>query len=317
MTILSGGGGSGEQPDPKARQLSKPAMKTAFLGLGVMGSYMAANLARGGYDVKAWNRTRARPGVAIASDAGAQIVHSIEEAVKEAEVICTCVGDVPDVEEVLLGPEGVIQFAKPGAIIIDFSTIGSAAVHPIASAIASCEMQFLDAPVSGGDIGAKNGTLTIMVGGDRHSFDTCLPVLETMGKNIRYCGASGSGQAVKLCNQVLCSLNMVGLCEAMLLAEHQGIDPQLIVEVCSTGAAGSWALSNLGEKVANRDFAPGFMIRHMVKDLRLVQEAISRELPGVKLADTLFKIVQNLDEGLGATQGTQAMIRAYYQLENQ
>jgi 3-hydroxyisobutyrate dehydrogenase len=291
-------------------------MKTAFLGLGVMGGHMAANLARGGYDVRAWNRTPDRPGVAIAREGGAEIANSIRDAVAEAEVICTCVGDVPDVEEVILGPGGIAEFAKPGAIVVDLSTIGPAAVAPIAEALKSRKIQFLDAPISGGDVGAKNGTLTIMVGGEADAFETCKPLFEAMGKNIRHCGPSGSGQGVKLCNQILCSLTLVGVCEAMLLAERQGIDPQLVVEVCGTGAAGSWALSNLGEKVADGDFAPGFMIRHMVKDLRLVQEALSRDLPGVELADRLFKVVRDLDGGDGAMQGTQAMIRAYREEEN-
>lgn len=288
-------------------------MKTAFLGLGVMGGYMSANLAKAGYSVNGWNRTSDRPGVKIALEAGANIVNSIQEAVTDVDIICTCVSDIPDVEAVILGENGVIHFAKPGAIIIDFSTIGSAAARHISQQLEPAQIQFLDAPVSGGDIGAKNGTLTMMVGGDKTIFETSKPILETMGKNIRYCGNVGSGQAVKLCNQILCSLNMVGICEAMLLAEKQGIDPNLVVEICSTGAAGSWALSNLGLKVAHGDFEPGFMIKHILKDLRIIQETLNSDpdLPGTELADQLFKIVKELDQGLGGNQGTQAMIRAY------
>jgi 3-hydroxyisobutyrate dehydrogenase and related beta-hydroxyacid dehydrogenases len=293
-------------------------MKTAFLGLGVMGGYMSANLARSGYSVNVWNRTSDRPGVKIALEAGANLVHSIQEAVTDVDIICTCVGDIPDVEAVILGENGIIHFAKPGAVIIDFSTIGSEAARNISQQLEPAQIQFLDAPVSGGDIGAKNGTLTIMVGGDENTFKTCKPILETMGKNIRYCGKVGSGQAVKLCNQILCSLNLVGICEAMLLAEKQGIDPNLVVEICSTGAAGSWALSNLGLKVAHGDFEPGFMIKHILKDLRIVQETLNCDpsLPGIELADHLFKIVQKLDQGLGENQGTQAMIRAYKEGES-
>ncbi len=287
-------------------------MNTAFLGLGVMGGYMAANLSKSGYAVNAWNRTPNRPGIKIAASGGAKIVSTINEAIALAEVIFICVGDVPDVEEVVLGKNGVVRSAKPGAMIVDFSTIGPEAVRRIASQVQSRQLSFLDAPISGGDIGAKNGTLTIMVGGDQDAFETCKPLLETMGKQIFYCGSSGSGQSVKLCNQVLCSLHMVGLCEAILLAKRQGVDPKLMIDVCSTGAAGSWALANLGEKVAHSDFAPGFMIKHILKDLRLVQDILSSEnaLPGVELADQLFKIVSHLDEK-GASQGTQAMIRAY------
>ncbi|HEY9866610.1 MAG TPA: NAD(P)-dependent oxidoreductase [Candidatus Obscuribacterales bacterium] len=288
-------------------------MKTAFLGLGVMGGYMSANLAASGYSVKVWNRTPDRPGVKIASEAGANVVDSIQEAVTDVDIICTCVGDIPDVEAVILGEKGIINFAKPGAIVIDFSTIGSEAARRISQQLEPAKIQFLDAPVSGGDIGAKNGTLTIMVGGDQNTFEMVKPLLETMGKKIRYCGTVGSGQGVKLCNQVLASLNMVGICEALLLAQKQGIDPNLVVEICSTGAAGSWALSNLGLKVAEGDFEPGFMIKHILKDLRIVQETFNSEssLPGIELADQLFKRVKELDQGLGENQGTQAMIRAY------
>lgn len=286
----------------------------AFLGLGVMGGYMTANLVKGGFNVKGWNRTRDRPGVKIAAEAGAEIVSSLSEAIESAEIIFSCLGDVPDVEEVLLGKDGAIDYALKNALIVDTSTIGTTAAKRIGEALSKRHLRFLDAPVSGGDVGAKNGTLTFMVGGNEPDFVECEPYFQAMGQKIRLCGPVGSGQAVKMCNQILGSLNLVGICEAMLLAEKQGIDPSLIVEVCSTGASGSWSLSNLGMKVAESDFAPGFMVKHILKDLRLVREiaeSASLELPGTELSDRLFKIVQSLENGEGNEQGTQAMIRAY------
>ncbi len=289
----------------------------AFLGLGLMGAPMTANLAKSGYPVKAWNRTKDRPGVEIAKNAGATIVNSIKEAVETADIIFTCVGDVPDVQEVVLGSDGIAKYAKTNALIVDTSTIGSQAAIKIATELKQFKLRFLDAPISGGDIGAQKGTLTIMVGGDRADFDECFLLFEIMGKNITLCGPVGSGQAVKLCNQVLCGVNMVALCEAISLAKMQGIDPNLIVEVCGTGAAGSWALSNLGPKIINSDLAPGFAIKHILKDLRLVRETVreGNSLPGFDLSDRLFKLVSELDNGTGDEQGTQAMIRAYLEAE--
>ena len=290
--------------------------QVAFLGLGLMGSSMAANLVRHGYQVKAWNRTSDRPEIMVAKKSGVNIVDSIQAAVQEAEVVFSCVGDVPDVEEVLLGKAGVVNYAQPDSLIVDMSTIGSDAAKKIGKKLQQQQFRFMDAPVSGGDTGAKNGTLTIMVGGSNTDFAECQPLLSAMGSNITLCGNIGSGQAVKMCNQILCSLYMVGICEAMQLAKQQGIDPNLIVEVCGTGAAGSWALSNLGEKIINDDYAPGFAIKHIVKDLRLVQEinlTSGDNLPGTELADRLFKTVQAMDNGQGKEQGTQAMIRAYKQ----
>jgi 3-hydroxyisobutyrate dehydrogenase len=292
--------------------------KIAFLGLGVMGGPMSANLARQGHLVKVWNRTSDRPGIRIAEQAGGIYVPTIAEAIKDAEFIFSCVSDVPDVEEVLLGKQGVINFALRGALIVDFSTIGTPAAQKLARELKKQQLRFLDAPVSGGDIGAQKGILTIMVGGEKADFEEVLPLLQTMGKNIYYCGGVGSGQAVKMCNQVLGAIHMVALCEAMQMAKYQGIDPNLIIEVCSTGAAGSWALSNLGPKIVDSDYNPGFMIKHILKDLRLVQDTIKasdNSLPGVELAEHLFKMVNNLDNGQGAQQGTQAMIRAYLQME--
>ena len=289
----------------------KMTHKIAFLGLGVMGSPMSANLARAGLEVKGWNRTPNLPRLEVAKQAGVKLVSTLKEAVESADIIFTCLGDVPDVESLILGAEGVIKYAKTNALVVDMSTIGSKSVQKIAAQLKEHNLRFLDAPISGGDIGAQQGTLTIMVGGDEEDFNECKPYLEIMGKNITLCGPVGSGQAVKLCNQVLASLHMVALCEAMQLAEKQGIDPNLIIDVCSTGAAGSWALSNLGSKIIESDYDPGFMIKHILKDLRLVQELSEDDLPGVQLADHLFKLVATLDNGKGSLQGTQAMIRAY------
>ncbi len=277
-----------------------------------MGGSMSANLARAGYPIKGWNRTPERLGVQIARGAGVQVVSSLSAAVAGADIIFSCVGDVPDVEQVLCGPDGVRQWAKPNTLVVDMSTIGPKAAQAIAQQLQTQHLRFLDAPVSGGDVGAKNGTLTIMVGGNTADFQQALPCFQAMGKSIHLCGPIGSGQGVKLCNQVLCSANLIGLCEAMKVAQHQNINPHLIIEVCRGGAAGSWSLENLGPRIAQSDFAPGFAIKHMVKDLRLVLEMMAEhELPGTELANSHFQEVQALEGGAGAELGTQAMMRVY------
>jgi 3-hydroxyisobutyrate dehydrogenase len=283
--------------------------KIAFIGLGVMGSPMAVNLVKAGYEVRGWNRTSERPLVEKAAQEGVKIASSLAEAVKMAQIILTCVSDVPDVKSILFEVGGIVENAQKNALIVDFSTIGVVAAREIASTLQSKGLRFLDAPISGGDIGAQQGTLTIMVGGNEADFQESLPILEVLGKKIVYCGESGQGQAVKLCNQVLCSLHMVALCEAMELSQQLNLDPKVMIDVCSSGAAGSWALANLGGKIVESDFAPGFMIKHLVKDLRLVQEnATDLELPGLRLANALFQAVNHKE---GSEQGTQALIRAY------
>lgn len=291
----------------------------AFLGLGLMGGFMAANLAKKGFTIKAWNRTPNRPGTTIAQTAGATIVPSIETAVTNGDIIFTCLGDVPDVKEVIFGENGIINYAKPGALIVDFSTIGTQAARDISTQLKDQNFRFLDAPISGGDIGAKQGTLTIMVGGEKSDFDQCFPYFDSMGKTIIYCGSTGNGQAVKMCNQALCAVHMIALCEAIKMAEKQNIDPHLMIEVCQTGAAGSWALANLGPKIVTSDLEPGFAIKHLLKDLRLVQEIMAQsesQLPGVTLAANFLKVVADMDNGEGKEQGTQAMIRYYNQEKN-
>ncbi|NMF57867.1 NAD(P)-dependent oxidoreductase [Pseudanabaena yagii] len=298
--------------------------KIAFLGLGLMGGAMAANLVKRGYSVIGWNRTQGRPTLAPFTNAGGTLAQTLQEAVSDADVIFSCLGDVPDVTEVLIGEHGAMNFAKANALFIDTSTIGSDAAKVIANALMHDGLRFLDAPVSGGDVGARNGTLTFMVGGNPEDLQECRPLFEAMGSNIKHCGAIGSGQAVKLCNQTLVSVYMLALCETMQMAKKMGIDPQLVVDVCGSGAAGSWALTNLGMKVATGDYQPGFAIKHMLKDLRLVQEIsqgvgqisdsqdFATNLPAIALAIENFQKVSQLDDGQGAEQGTQAMIRAYH-----
>ncbi|MGY6528629.1 MAG: NAD(P)-dependent oxidoreductase [Cyanobacterium sp.] len=285
----------------------------AFLGLGVMGAPMAVNFSHHNLSIKAWNRTGDRPWLQNIAKSGVTIVKSIQEAVESASIIFTCLGDVPDVEEVIFGDNGIVSHALPHSIIVDFSTIGSQGARAIALKLKPHNIRFMDAPVSGGDIGAKNGTLTIMVGGEKKDFEEIKPYLEMVGKNITHCGEVGSGQAVKLCNQVLASLHMVALCEALQLAKTQDIDPTLIVDVCSTGAAGSWALTNLAPKIINQDYQPGFMVKHILKDLRLVKQVMenSENYPGINLAQQLFDKVAQLENGY--LEGTQAMIKAYTQ----
>ena len=292
--------------------------KIAFLGLGVMGGAMAANLVKRGYSVLGWNRTKDRPTIATFTSVVGTLANSLEDAVREADVVFSCLGDVPDVTEVLIGDFGAMHFARANTLFIDTSTIGSDAAKKIGNALMHDGLRFLDAPVSGGDVGARNGTLTFMVGGNPEDLQECLYLFEAMGSNIKHCGAIGSGQAVKLCNQTLVSVYMLALCETMQFAKKMGLDPRLIVDVCGSGAAGSWALTNLGMKVATGDYQPGFAIKHMIKDLRLVQEISDRQdldfpvdLPAIALAMQNFQKVSQLDDGQGAEQGTQAMIRAY------
>lgn len=288
--------------------------KHAFLGMGIMGASMAANLGRSALKTNIWNRTNPSPGIQIAKRAGCNVVKSIEEAVNSVDFIFTCVSDAPDVEKVLFSSGGVVENAKKGALIIDFSTIGSKAAKSFGHRLKQIGLRFLDAPVSGGDSGAKNGSLTIMVGGADQDFSDSLTILKVLGKNIHHCGPVGSGQAVKLVNQILGGIHMVALSEAMRLAEIQEIDPNLIVEICSTGAAGSWALSNLGPKMIQSDYSAGFKVKDMLKDLRLVhEELLDREiLPGVNLAQKLFELViTTFPQDQGGLMGTQSMVLAY------
>lgn len=287
-------------------------MQIAYIGMGIMGSAMAINLARAGNQVKIWNRTPDRPTVHAAIAAGCTKCDTIADAVSNCAVVFTCVSDVGDLQAVLFGAGGVFESAAPGTLIVDTATIGPGAAVEFSKQLAVNRLRFLDAPVTGGDVGARNGTLTIMVGGNETDFKEALPLLQSVGKNVQYCGPAGSGQALKLCNQILCAVNMVAVTEALLLAKRFGLEETMVPEILGTGAGGSWALQNLGPRIIKDDFAPGFRIKDMLKDLRLVQENSSGDrqidLPGTDSARKLFEAAAT---EVGSDRGTQAMIKGF------
>jgi 3-hydroxyisobutyrate dehydrogenase len=286
--------------------------RIGFIGLGTMGKPMAHNLLKAGYTLTVYNRSRAAVDELVA--VGATAAGSSAEVAAASDLVITMVPDSPDVQDVVLGESGVLKGAKPGAVVIDMSTISPLVAQEIAKMSRAVGATFLDSPVSGGEPGAIAGTLSIMVGGDKEAFERVRPILETMGKTITYIGPSGSGQITKLCNQILCAVNILAVSEAMTLGKKAGLDLNVMMQAISGGAASSWMLSNLGPKMIARDWAPGFKIDLQQKDLRLAEESaqsLQVPLPGATLARQLFRAVQA--EGLGS-DGTQAMVKAIEKL---
>ena len=278
--------------------------RVGFLGLGIMGAPMAGRLVAAGFEVAVWNRTATRAEPLVA--AGARRAADPAEAARGAELVISVVTDAPDVEAVLLG-DGAAAGAPGGCLFVDMSTIDPEAARSIGGRLAERGLAFLDAPVTGGDVGARAGTLSIMVGGAEGDLAQARPVFEHLGKRITHCGPLGAGQAMKACNQIMGALNLLGVVEAMHLAEANGVDRLQLVEALSAGAAGSWALEKLGPRMAVGDFAPGFMIRLMQKDLRIVQDVAARAglpLEGTALAQAA--LADNESHGEAAL-GTQAM----------
>ena len=286
--------------------------RVGFVGLGIMGAPMAANLLKAGFELTVWNRTPARADALVS--AGATLADSPAAVARASEVTISCVTDSSDVEAVALGERGVLEGAAPGSVYIDCSTISPATARKVAETLGRNDVPMLDAPVSGGDVGAKAGTLAIMVGGEAAIFERCLPVLQAMGKTVVHVGPSGSGQVVKLCNQVAGGLNLLAMAEAIVLAQQAGVAPEKMLEVVSAGAAGSWMLSNLGPRAVRGDFAPGFMVELMQKDLRLVLEtaaATTTPLPGTALVTQLLRTLEAQGRG---KEGTQAIVSAVARL---
>jgi 3-hydroxyisobutyrate dehydrogenase len=291
-----------------------PIRRVGYIGMGIMGRAMAANLLKAGFDVTVWNRTAEKCGPL--AEAGAKVADSpAAMAADRPDAILTNVSDTPDVEAVLFGEHGVIEGAAAGLIVIDNSTISPVATQQFADRLSGRGVTLVDAPVSGGDVGAKAGTLSIMVGApDDEVFARCLPVFQAMGKSITHVGPTGMGQVCKACNQIAVSCNLLGVCEALALAKRSGLDLKKMIEVVSGGAAGSWQLANLGPKIADGDYAPGFMIDLVLKDLAIVADTARKHhlpLSGTGLAEAYFRAAKA--DG-GGELGTQAMAKTLEKL---
>ncbi|MHB2035836.1 MAG: NAD(P)-dependent oxidoreductase [Nitrososphaerales archaeon] len=283
--------------------MTKQKESIGFIGLGIMGKKMAANLMQNGYELTVFNRSK--KSVDELSSQGARAAASPKEVARNSDLVIDMVTDAPDVEQVLLGKNGVIEGAKKGLTVIDMSTNSPTVAKSIFSKLGESGIEFLDAPVTGGENGAKEGTLTIMVGGKKDVFQRCKPILEAMGKEIVYMGASGSGQATKLCNQAAVSIHTLATSEALLLGASCGLDLKDLLKVLTSGAAGSWNLSSLGPKIIQGDFEPGFKAAHLSKDLRYIMQ-LSEEnrlmLPGSATVYQLYNSILAENKGEKGTQ---------------
>ena len=290
-------------------------MNVGYIGTGIMGRAMAGRLLAAGHSLSVYNRTPAKAQGLV--DGGATLCTDAADVASRSEVVFINVPDTPDVEKVLFGPGGIIDGAETGLVVIDNSTISPSATRAFARRLKDMDVDFLDAPVSGGDVGAQQGTLAIMVGGDRAVFDRCLPLLEVLGSKVALVGPAGTGQTCKAINQLFCALHMLACCEGIALARGAGLDPSVMVDMISTGAGGSWALRNLGPKIIAGDTAPGFMIDLLCKDLRYTMELAHegrQPLIGTSLVQQLFAEAQGM--GLGR-EGTQALCRVIDSLARQ
>jgi 3-hydroxyisobutyrate dehydrogenase len=287
--------------------LAKPGQtRVGFIGTGVMGSSMCRHLMTAGYSMTITTRTRSKAEALL--DAGAVWADSPRAVAEQSDVVFSIVGYPADVREVILGEQGALGGLKSGGIVVDMTTSEPSLAIEIADAAKNRGIGALDAPVSGGDVGAKNATLSIMVGGEEGAFEAVLPLLQCMGKTIVLQGGPGAGQHTKMVNQILIAGALNGVCEALLYAKKAGLDPKIVLESVSGGAAASWQLLNLGPRILNRDFEPGFFAEHFVKDMSIALDSARQmevKLPGLSLVAKKFEEV--LAAGLGK-KGTQALM---------
>jgi 3-hydroxyisobutyrate dehydrogenase len=289
-------------------------MNVGLIGLGIMGAPMARNLLKAGFNLTVATRSpgKAEKFAAENSPLGkAQAVSSPAEVAASSEIIITMVTDSPDVVAVARGAEGIFAAAKPGSIIIDMSTISPQVTRELAEEAESKGLFWLDAPVSGGEKGAIEGTLTIMIGGKAEALERARPALEAMGKRITHFGPAGNGQSAKLCNQIMTAVNLMAVCEALTFGAKAGLDLATLHQALTGGADNSWALEVLGRKMIDRDFKPAFMVKLQQKDLRLVLDAAGAghtPLPAASLAHQLLAAVEA--EGRGE-DGTQSLLRVF------
>ena len=284
--------------------------KIAFIGTGVMGTSIVKHLLKADYDVTIFTRTREKAEVLVNN--GAHWAESVAQAVKGAEIVITMVGYPTDVEEVYY-TDGIIANAAESAILIDMTTSSPALAKRIYKDAKSNGLFSLDAPVSGGDIGAQNGTLSIMCGGEQNVFKQMESLFKVFGKQIIYQGEAGAGQHTKMCNQIAIATNMIGVCEALVYGKEAGLDLDVVLQSISSGAAGSWSLSNLGPRMIKGDFEPGFYVKHFLKDMEIAldeAEQMKLTLPGLQLARNMYSRLAN--DGF-AEEGTQVLYEQFVQ----
>ncbi|WP_053362005.1 NAD(P)-dependent oxidoreductase [Bacillus sp. FJAT-27251] len=289
--------------------LSKENAVVGFIGTGVMGKSMAGHLLSAGYPVYVYTRTKAKAEDLL--ERGARWAETPREIAEKANIIITIVGFPSDVEEIYLGKDGLVENGKENTYLIDMTTSTPSLAERIHAEAKKKGMHALDAPVSGGDIGARDARLAIMVGGEEDDFKQIEPLLQLLGTNIILQGLAGAGQHTKMCNQIAIASNMMGVIESVVYAEKAGLDPENVLKTIATGAAGSWSLSNLAPRVIQGDFEPGFMIKHFIKDMNIALEEAAKmnlDLPGLALAQSLYRKLE--EEGLG-DKGTQALYKYF------
>jgi 3-hydroxyisobutyrate dehydrogenase len=282
--------------------------RIGWIGTGVMGSSMCGHLIAAGYQATVYNRSRAKAQPLV--ERGAKAAGSPKEVAEVSDVIFTIVGFPHDVREVTLGSQGVLAGAKSGSVVVDMTTSEPALAREIFDAAKARGVHSVDAPVSGGDVGAREARLSIMVGGEENVVQALMPLFQTMGKTIVYQGPAGSGQHTKMVNQVLIASNMVGICEGLLYAYKAGLNMDQVLQSVSPGAAGSWSLANLAPRMIAGNFEPGFFVEHFIKDMAIAlaeSRRMNLALPGLALAEQLYRAVAA--QGL-ARKGTQALLLA-------
>jgi len=290
-------------------EITRERTIVGFIGLGVMGYSMAGHILAAGFGLHLYNRTPSKADDLV--EKGAVLEASVADLAKKSDLIVAIVGFPADVEEVFLGADGVLENAKPGSIAIDMTTSEPALAVALYDEGEKRGIHVLDAPVSGGDLGAQNATLSIMVGGDPQTFKAALPIFEIMGKNIVYQGKAGAGQHTKMANQIAIAAGMVAVCESLAYAMKAGLNPQTVLESIGQGAAGSWSLNNYGPRIIQQDDKPGFFIKHFIKDMGIAMASSKRmglATPGLDLALSLYQ--KMADKGL-ENNGTQALYKLF------
>lgn len=289
--------------------IAKENVQIGFVGTGVMGRGMVKNLMKAGYSLTVYNRTKASAEELL--NLGVAWVDTVSELASKCDVVITIVGYPKDVEEVYLSEGGLIPNAKAGSVLIDMTTSSPLLAKKISEAGKAKGLETLDAPVSGGDIGARDGKLVIMVGGESNVFDKVKPIFEAMGTNIILQGPAGSGQYTKMCNQITIASGMIGVCEAIAYAKKAGLDPSRVLGSIAGGAAGSWSLSNLGPRMIAGNFEPGFYVKHFIKDMKIALESAKEMglmIPGLELTKSLYEKLASEGE---ENSGTQALYKLY------